>query len=274
MIKYKEEISLPIVHEKKRRKKMNNKSIVKFFAGNRDVWKDTGIMRKWGRRLLSTVLAFSLAAVSVCYLPAGTAGTAQAASKNAKAKKIYDKILRGKVKGFDKVSTAHYPGEFMLIDINRDGISELIYHTYNASHPMIRVVAYVSGKPKLVFECRDDSGCVCYPKKHIFYHFYTHSGDWTETYYKFTGKKMKRIAEKYGSDYYNAAKGRKKTKKELKRYMESKEPFAPYKYTIGKKTVSAKKYKAYVKKITSGSKGKSFYDNMHKNTKANRARYL
>lgn len=66
----------------------------------------------------------------------------------------------------------------------------------------------------------------------------------TDTYYKFTGKKMKVIAEKYGNDLYK----------------------------VKEKTVSKKQYNSYIKKLLSNTKNVKL--KWHKNTEKNRKLYL
>lgn len=76
---------------------------------------------------------------------------------------------------------------------------------------------------------------------------------------------MKTIAEKYGDDTYNVVTGDLKTGDDFG-------DFAPYKYTVNGKTVSASKYKSYVNSVISGAKNVKL--KWHKNTKANRLKYL
>ena len=123
--------------------------------------------------------------------------------------------------------------KFALIDINKDGISELIFTPDDGYH--VDIVSYVNGKAKAVGSGFSGNQKY-YPGKHIYFSHTTHTGTDVYTYYKFTGKKMKTIAEKYGDDTYNVVTGDLKTGDDFG-------DFAPYKYTVNGKTVSAIKYK-------------------------------
>lgn len=190
----------------------------------------------------------------------------EAASKNAKAKKAYAKVLSSEKAAEGIIDTSWGLGkntEFALLDINKDGVSELIFTPDGGYH--VDIVSYIKGKVKNVGWGFSGSQKY-YPNKHIYYSQTTHSGDDVYTYYKFTGKKMKVVAEKYGNDHINAVTG--KAKPQNKIYAS----FAPYEYTVNGKRVSAKKYKAYVKKLLSGAKSKKL--KWHKNTAKNRKKYL
>ena len=152
--------------------------------------------------------------------------------------------------------------KFALIDINKDGISELIFTPDDGYH--VDIVSYVNGKAKAVGSGFSGNQKY-YPGKHIYFSHTTHTGTDVYTYYKFTGKKMKTIAEKYGDDTYNVVTGDLKTGDDFG-------DFAPYKYTVNGKTVSASKYKSYVNRVISGAKNVKL--KWHKNTKANRLKYL
>jgi len=186
-------------------------------------------------------------------------------SKSTMAKRAYAKVLSNEKKASGVVDTSWGLGantKFALIDINRDKIPELIFTSDDGYH--VSIAAYIKGRAKSVGG--GFSGYQkYYPKKHIYFSQTTHTGDDVYTYYRFTGKKMKAIAEKYGNDTYNAVTGKKKTKSELGK-------FTPYRYTVNGKIVSKKKYNAYVRKVLSGAKSVS--PKWHRNTKRNRKRYL
>lgn len=191
--------------------------------------------------------------------------TVQAESKGAKAKKAYSKILSDKKAANGIISTSWGLGKetkFALIDLNKDGISELIFTPDDGYH--VDIVSYVNGKVKAVGSGFSGNQKY-YPSKHIYFSHTTHTGTDVYTYYKFTGKKMKAIAEKYGDDTYNAVTGKPKPVDDLG-------DFAPYKYTVNGKTVSASKYKAYVNSVISGAKNVKL--KWHKNTQSNRSKYL
>lgn len=104
-----------------------------------------------------------------------------------------------------------------------------------------------------------------YPNKHLYFSQTTHGDSDISTYYKYTGKKMKVLAEKEGRMDINVLTGKpKSTNKEL--------TFKPYKYTIKGKQVSAKKYNAYIKKLLSDAKEVNL--KWYKNTSENRKKLL
>lgn len=167
-------------------------------------------------------------------------------SKNAKVKKAYKKYLSNTVP-YEKNK-----GKFALLDLNKDGVSEFIY-TPDGDGYHVDIAAYVNGKAKSIGS--GFSGIQkYYPNKHIYYSQTTHTGVDEYTYYKFTGKKLKVLAEKYGEIN--------ETGKSLK----------PYRYKVNGKKVSAKKYNAYVKKLLSGANNTKL--KWHKNTAKNRKKYL
>ncbi len=147
--------------------------------------------------------------------------TAQAVSRGVKARKEYAKVLSDTKVAKGVVSTGWGLGKetkFALIDINKDGISELIFTPDDGYH--VDVVSYVDGKAKTVGWGFSGKQKYC-PNKHIYFSRTTHTGTDVYTYYKFTGKKMKVIAEKYGNDTFNAVTGEQKTGDDLGN-------FAPY----------------------------------------------
>ena len=189
----------------------------------------------------------------------------QAANKNDAALKAYRELMTDSEKA-EKVTGYIGSGleecEFALIDLNKDGTKEMVFTSDAGYHTSI--LAYVNGKVKCVGGgfAGDQK---YYPNKHLYYSLTAHTGDMIYTYYKFTGKKMKAVAEKHGWDYMNMVTGEQKTGDEVATY-------APYKYTVKGKTVSKKKYQAYVKKLKKGAKSAKL--KWHKNTKSNRTKYL
>lgn len=194
---------------------------------------------------------------------------AKTASKNKAAMKSYAALLASekrakKVVGKYLFTNVSSSCEFALIDLNKDGIKEIIMTSDGGYHTDI--LAYVSGKVKIVGGSYASGGYdKYYPNKHVYYTATIHMGNAIYTYYRFNGKTMKAVAEKCGSDYVNMKTG--KPKKSSARLT-----FAPYKYTVNGKKVSKKKYRSYVKKLLKGSKSQKL--KWHENTKANRSRYL
>lgn len=214
------------------------------------------------KKIVSLFLVLVLVSSAVNFM---CKDTVQAESKGAKAKKAYTKILSDKKAANGIISTSWGLGKetkFALIDLNKDGISELIFTPDDGYH--VDIVSYVNGKVKAVGSGFSGNQKY-YPSKHIYFSHTTHTGTDVYTYYKFTGKKMKAIAEKYGDDTYNAVTGKPKPVDDLGN-------FAPYKYTVNGKTVSASKYKSYVNSVISGAKNVKL--KWHKNTQSNRSKYL
>lgn len=180
-------------------------------------------------------------------------------SKAKAAKKAFAKALTsGKIE--EDVSGEL---EFALIDINKDGVQEILvtgdgcYHTY--------IYAYVNKKVKQV-DSNFAGGYTFYPNKDLIFAATYHSGLSDELYSKFDGKSVKNVTEKLGDDTYNAVTGKKKTK------MSTPDCFAPYRYTVKGKTVTKKYFNAYVKKMTKGAK--EVKPKYHKATKRNISKYL
>ena len=190
---------------------------------------------------------------------------ALAASRSAAAKRAYARILSSEADAEGIISTSWGLGastKFALLDINRDKVPELIFTPDDGYH--VDIISYIKGKAKPVGG--GFSGYQrYYPKKHIYFSNTTHTGDDVHTYYKFTGNKMKPLAEKYGNCGINAVTGKKKKNSNL-------DGFAPYRYTVRGKKVSKKKYQTYVKKLVSGAKNAK--PKWHKNTVKNRKKYL
>lgn len=208
---------------------------------------------------------FMIIIALLCTVLGASTEPVQAASKSTMAKRAYGKILSSEKAANGIISTSWGLGaktKFALMDINQDRVPELIFTPDDGYH--VEIVAYINKKAKCV-----GSGFSGYQKyylkKHIFLSQTTHTGTDIYTYYKFTGKKMKTVAEKYGDDTYNAVTGKIKSKQMLGK-------FAPYKYTVNGKAVSKKKYNTYIKKLLSGVK--SVKPKWHKNTAINRKKYL
>lgn len=214
------------------------------------------------RKILSLILSLLLVAgIETCIY----GGAVQAISKGEKAKKAYARILSD-VKAADGIIyTGQGLGEntkFALIDLNQDGVFELIFTPDDGYR--VDIVSYVNGKTKSVGYGFSGTQKY-YPKKHIYFSHMMHTGGDVYTYYKFTGKKMKVIAEKYGNDMVNAITGKEKTGDDVGK-------FAPYKYTVKGKIASGKRYNSYIKKLLSNTKNVKL--KWHKNTEKNRKLYL
>lgn len=209
-------------------------------------------MMKNKNRIIVAILTFALAVSSFTLQ---SADTQSATSRSKSAIKAYKKILSSE-KEAKKVATYFDRLKFDVIDINKDGIKEIVVTDDDGYHA--EIYAYVNGKVKEVGSSfASGNGDKYYPDRHIYYTQLFHSGEYLHQYYKFDGKKMKLVAEQNGYDVYVEQIDKIKTVTE---------------YLIKGKPVSRRKYKAYVKKILNGAKGKKF--KWHKNTKANRQKYL
>ena len=204
------------------------------------------------KRNLFTIFTVMFVCLVVFMLP----GNVQAASKKTKAKKAYASYLRKEAKNTSGTL------KFGLIDINKDGVPEMVTASDDMYHASI--LAYVNGKVKKIGWAFSGE-CAFYPSRKVYYSHTCHSGVDEYHYYKFNGKKMTEVACKYGNDTYNAITGELKT--EWQRLS-----FEPYKYTVKGKVVTAEKYNKYVKSLAGRVKKKM--PTMRKNTAKNRKKYL
>lgn len=213
------------------------------------------------KRFLQKISAVVLAAamlLSVSVIAQGQGRQIQAANEESSALKAYKKFLskskvdvkQGTELEMDKVS-------FIVLDLNHDGISELILETsqqYGLACDHI-LFTYYNGKVKQVLNT-DHGGLISYPKGRIFESTHTNRGNQFNQVLTISKGKCKVLAT-YKDD--SAAVGDDKATIECK---------------IGKKKVSRKKYKAYLKKITKGSKGKDLHSGFREVTDANVKKYV
>ena len=167
----------------------------------------------------------------------------QAAAKAKKAMAAYAKYLQdGSHWDMDGKMTS-----FGLIDVNRDGIKELV--VYDESTYSTSLIGYVSGKTKQLGWCMRGEIKI-YPKKKIFALYDSAGGGiYATLYYKYDGKKVKEIARDESCDGEET-------------------------YILKGKNVSKKKYNKYIKSLHLG-KGISSWDlKMHQNIRENRKSYL
>ena len=167
----------------------------------------------------------------------------QAASKAKKAMAAYAKYLQdGSHWNMDGKMTS-----FGLIDVNRDGIKELV--VYDESTYSTSLIGYVSGKTKQLGWCMRGEIKI-YPKKKIFALYDSPgAGIYAMIYYKYDGKKVKELTR------YESCEGEET-------------------YFLKGKSVSKEKYNKYIKSLHLG-KGISSSDlKMHQNIKENRKSYL
>lgn len=146
-------------------------------------------------------------------------------AKNVKAKQAYVKELR-------KLHDGEYGDgsywEFALIDLNKDGITEMVVTPDGQYHRQIW--GYVNGKVETVGWGFAEDGKY-YPNKKLYYCESWH-GSVYMTYYRFNGKKMVELAQIEGEDIVEET----------------------FTYYIGKKKVSKNKWKKYEKQLKKGAK--------------------
>lgn len=197
------------------------------------------------RNLMKRIMLMLCAAVVAISTVLGSGVTeVQAASKAKKAMAAYEKLLR------DSDNWVGYT-TFGLIDVNRDGIKELV--VYDEGTNSTSLIGYVSGKTKYLGWCMGD--VIIYSKKKIFaLNDKAGAGIYATLYYKYDGKKAQRLA------LYNVEYDGDKLIDET--------------YNVHGKNVSKKKYNKYIKSLHLG-KGISSWDlKMHQNIRENRKSYL
>ena len=195
------------------------------------------------RNMLRRIMLMLCAAVVAISTVLGSGVTeVQAASKAKKAMAAYAKYLQdGSHWNMDGKMTS-----FGLIDVNRDGIKELV--VYDEGTNSTSLIGYVSGKTKQLGWCMGD--VIIYSKKKIFaLNDKAGAGMYAMIYYKYDGKKVKEIARDESCDGEET-------------------------YILKGKNVSKKKYNKYIKSLHLG-KGISSWDlKMHQNIRENRKSYL
>lgn len=194
----------------------------------------------------------------------GVSQTSSAASKNTAAVKAYKSLLSKKTYKWgysdEANKTANY--SFACVDLNKDGIKELIVISNSASYAdqYCKIFTYTNRKIKCVTSC---SGISWYKKGKIIAIEDAHTGSYWGDYYQLSKKgKLIRKVSYSGTDMKEYAK--KIKHKENSIYYTS--------YKIGKKEVSYKTYKKKLSRLLKSKKPATI--NYLKNTAANRARLL
>ena len=203
------------------------------------------------RNLMKRIMLMLCAAVVAISTVLGSGVTeVQAASKAKKAMAAYAKYLQdGSHWNMDGKMTS-----FGLIDVNRDGIKELV--VYDESTYSTILIGYVSGKTKQLGWCMRGEIKI-YPKKKIFALYDSpEAGMYDRGYYKYDGKKAQSLAGYYVE--YDGGGGK----------------LINETYNVHGKNVSKKKYNKYIKSLHLGKGISSDHLKMHKNTAANRKKYL
>lgn len=193
--------------------------------------------------------------------------SASTASTNKKAVDAYRKILAKKTYSWDRYApgankTSNYL--FACVDLNGDGIKELIIENPNACYAAgyVKIFTYVNNRVKCVTTC---SGFQWYKKAKIIGIEDAHTGAYWGDYYKL-GKNGELIskASYSGTDlkYYAKHVKHTGTVNGYRVYYTS--------YRINGKETSYSNYKKQFKKITKNQKAITVQ--LKKNTKANRAK--
>lgn len=193
--------------------------------------------------------------------------SASTASTNKKAVDAYRKILAKKTYSWDKYApgankTSNYL--FACVDLNGDGIKELIIENPNACYAAgyVKIFTYVNNRVKCVTTC---SGFQWYKKAKIIGIEDAHTGAYWGDYYKL-GKNGELIskASYSGTDlkYYAKHVKHTGTVNGYRVYYTS--------YRINGKATSYSNYKKQFKKITKNQKAITVQ--LKKNTKANRVK--
>ena len=141
--------------------------------------------------------------------------------------------------------------EFAVIDINHDGIKELVVTGDNMYHA--NIYAYLGGKVTRI-DSAFSGDYVYYKNKNLVFNSSAHTGYYPESYAVYKDGRMKVLANAEGKDVITG------DTYEIK-----------YDYYINGKQTTAKKYKAYVKKLTVGAVNGKL--TLHKNTASNRDKY-
>lgn len=198
--------------------------------------------------------ALLILACSISCLSNAKISVSKGLSEADKAKKAYEEVLtdekaakRLSLFGSNIDGKLSRDGEFAIIDLNQDGIPEMLYTCDDKYH--IDTLCYVNGRVKKIYN-RASSNYEYYPNKSLCYVAWAHGGYFEFIYCKFTGKKMKVLADEYG-ELLDAE---------------------PRKYTVNGKKSSYKHYKVYVKKLMKGVQVEK--PQYHKNTASNRKKYL
>lgn len=173
--------------------------------------------------------------------------------KNAEAKAAYRYFLQTDKVIEDNACSTKETLKFAVIDINHDGVKEIVTTGDDMYHAC--VYAYVNGEVTRIDEAFSGA-YVWYKNKNLVFNCSAHTGYYPESYAKFKNGKMVVLANAEGEDYIDA-KGSFSIK---------------YKYYIDGKKATKEKYKAYVKKLKANAKKGKIA--LHKNTKANRNKYL
>lgn len=181
----------------------------------------------------------------------------EAATKNTNAKKAYSELLsKSTILWENKYSTTKL--NFSCIDINDDGISELIVKNEAASYSegYYKIYAYISGKVKCIWTGFSDKPIIC-SDNGLIYDRGSHMDYTWEHYYLFDSKTASFVAShesfKIFDDDFN--------------YVDTSQE-----YKISGKTVAESEFTDYIDELIGYSHSTSY--TLVNNTSANRNKYL
>lgn len=193
----------------------------------------------------------------------------EAASKKTKknALKAYRKLLQRDIRWDNDYYARSSEIDFKLIDINKDGVKELVLQYMSAPHMYgwNRIYTYAGGKVKSLGQFTSVEICT---NKKYFTDAYGNLGTSRNYYYRLgkNGKKS-RILEYKSADYKPYGVSGSVTKKYIDGY-----PYYFYDCKVNGKRTS---YNQCMKKRNSLRKGAKFSSSkFHKNTAANRKKYI
>lgn len=228
-------------------------------------------MEKYKKSLIGIILAISLLVGIVPFAGNNNIASVEASTKstNKKAMAAYKKLLsKSKLRWMSDYVYSTSQIKFTCLDINRDGVKELLLYNQNASHyeGWERVYVYSQGK---VRSLGNFTSLSFYPKKKYFTNSYSGRGTWETKYYALTksGKKLVKKASYMVSDTRGACHGKVTKKKNMYGYYDYYHSF-----TVNGKKSTYKKCFTVIKKLEKGAKEASI--RYHKNTAANRKKYL
>ncbi len=152
-----------------------------------------------------------------------------------KALEAYRKVLssQSKMKDYTQIPYSQYQedNQFGLVDINRDGIPEMLVTTDSCYHTVL--LSYISGQAELVDSNlaggTDTGGYRFYPWQSVYYTESIH-GSHISSYCRFDGKESRLLCQRYDSDISP----------------ENSETT----YSVEGKEVSADKYENYLSRLT------------------------
>lgn len=174
-------------------------------------------------------------------------------AKNAEATAAYRYFLMSDQVIEDNICSTKEDLQFAVIDINHDGIKEIVTTGDQMYHAC--VYAYIDDEVKMIDDAFSGS-YVWYKNKNLVYRNSAHTGYYPESYSQFKNGKMVVLANAEGWDYFDA----------------NENYSIKYKYYIKGKKTTKQKYNAYVKKLKSN--GKEGKISLHANTASNRKKYL